>query len=194
VIEAAIAVAELIGEPTPEGECSVHLDGVQEVVADKGYHSNEVVLGLDELELRTYIAEPDRGPRNWLGKAAEKAVVYGKRWRIQGNRGKSLQRHRGERIERNFAHRFDAGGLGRLYVRGKENVHKKFLIQAAACNLALLMRSMYGSGKPRAAHDRIVDAILTILALMKAVEDILTASSAMFYRERRISRGSDGCH
>ena len=41
VIEAAIGVAELIGEPTPEGECSVHLDGVQEVVADKGYHSNE---------------------------------------------------------------------------------------------------------------------------------------------------------
>jgi hypothetical protein len=111
-----------------------------------------------------------------------------------GNRGKSLQRHRGERIERNFVHRFDTGELGRLYVRGKENVHKKFLIQAAACNLALLMRSMYGSGKPRAAHDRIVDAILSILALMKAVEDILTASSAMFYREHRISRGSDRCH
>jgi len=104
----------LIAEPTPEGECSVHLDGVQEVVADKGYHSNEVVLGLDKLELRTYIAEPDRGPRNWLGKAAEKAAVYGNRRRTQGNRGKSLQRHRGERIERNFAHRFDTGGLGRL--------------------------------------------------------------------------------
>src|SRR5215469_14615474 len=101
---------------------------------------------------------------------------------------------RGERIERNFAHRFDTGGLGRLYVRGKENIHKKFLIQAAACTLALLMRSVYGSGKPRAAHDRIVDAILTILALMKAVEDIPTPSSAMFYRERRISRGSDRCH
>jgi transposase len=164
VIEAAIAVAGLIGEPTPEGECSVHLDEVQEVVADKGYHSNEVVLGLDKLELRTYTAEPDRGPRNWLGKAAEKAAVYGNRRRIQGNRGKSMQRHRGERIESNFAHRFDTGGLGRLYVRGKENVHKKFLIQAAACNLALLMRSMYGSGKPRAANDRIVDAIVTILA------------------------------
>ena len=55
--------------------------------------------------------------------------------------------------------------------RGKENVHKKFLIQAAACNLALLMRSAYGSGKPRAAHDAVVDAILTILAVMRAVED-----------------------
>jgi hypothetical protein len=39
-------------------------------VADKGYHSNAAVLGLDKLEVRSYIAEPDRGPRNWLGKAA----------------------------------------------------------------------------------------------------------------------------
>ena len=193
VIEAAIAVAGLIDEPTPRGEYEVHPDGVQEVVADKGYHSNEVVLGLEELEVRSYIAEPDRGPRNWLGKAAEKAAVYGNRRRIHGNRGKGLQRQRGERIERNFAHQFDTGGLDRLYVRGKENVHKKFLIQAAACNLALLMRSLYGSGKPRAAHDGIVDAILTILALMKAVEDILTASSANFYRAVRVSHCSQRC-
>jgi len=192
VIEAAIAVAELIAAPTPEGEYSVHLDGVREVVADKGYHSNEAVLGLDELEVRTYIAEPDRGTRNWLGKAAEKAAVYGNRRRIQGHRGKSLQRQRGERIERNFAHQFDTGGLDRLYVRGKENVHKKFLIQAAACNLALLMRSLYGAGKPRAAHDRTMGALLTILTVMKALEDIFTASSATFYREPRVSRRSDG--
>jgi transposase len=175
VIEAAIAVAELIAERTPEGEYEVHPDGVQEVVADKGYHSNEVVLGLVEIEVRTYIAEPDRGPRNWNGKAAEKAAVYGNRRRIQGDRGKGLQRQRGERIERNFAHQFDTGGLDRLYVRGKENVHKKFLIQAAACNLALLMRSRYGSGKPRAAHDGVIDAILTILAVIKAVADVFTA-------------------
>jgi transposase len=194
VIEAAMAVAELIAEPTPEGAYAVHLDGVQEVVADKGYHSNEVLLGLDKLEVRTYIAEPDRGPRNWRGKAAEKAAVYGNRRRIQGHRGKSLQRQRGERIERNFAHQFDTGGLDRLYVRGKGNVHKKFLIQAAACNLALLMRSMYGSGKPRAAHDGVVDAILTSLAVLKAVEDIFTASAAMFYPERRVPRRSDQCH
>jgi transposase len=182
VMEAAIAVAGLIAEPTPEGEYCVHPEGVQEVVADKGYHSNEVVLGLEQLEVRTYIAEPDRGPRNWRGKVAEKAAVYGNRRRIQGNRGKSLQRQRGERIERNFAHQFDTGGLDRLYVRGNENVHKKFLIQAAACNLALLMRSVYGSGKPKAAHDEAVDAILTILAALKAVEDIFTVSPLILSR------------
>jgi transposase len=176
VIEAAIAVTDLIAEKTPEGEYAVHPDGVPEVVADKGYHSNEVALGLAGMEVRTYIAEPDHGTRNWRGKAAEKAAVYVNRRRIQGDRGKRLQRQRGERIERNFAPQFDTGGLDRLYVRGKENVHKKFLIQAAACNLALLMRSRYGSGKPRAAHDEAVDAILMILAFLAAVRDRLKSS------------------
>jgi transposase len=168
VIEAGLAMAGLIDVKTPEGKYEVHPEGVEEVVADKGYHSNDVLVELAGMDVRTYIAEPDRGPRNWRGKVAEKAAVYGNRRRIQGQRGKSLQRQRGERIERNFAHQFDTGGLDRLYVRGKENVHKKFLIQAAACNLALLMRSIHGSGKPRAAHDEAVDAILTILAVLKA--------------------------
>ena len=76
----------------------MHPRGVEEVVADKGYHSNEVVVGL---EVRTYIAEPDRGARDWEGKQAEKEVVYGNRRRIRGKRGKRLQRQRGEKIERN---------------------------------------------------------------------------------------------
>ena len=193
VIEAGLAVEDLIAEKTPEGKYEVHPEGVQEVVADKGYHSNEVALGFAEMEVRTYIAEPDRGPRHWNGKAAEKAAVYGNRRRIQGDRGKGLQRQRGERIERNFAHQFDTGGLDRLYVRGKENVHKKFLIQAAACNLALLMRSTYGSGKPRAAHNGVVDAILTILAVIKAIEDIFTPWSANFHGEVRVFRRSERC-
>ena len=150
VIEAGVAVAELMEVEPAEGESGVHPEGVQEVVADKGYHSNDVLVELAELEVRSYIAEPDRGPRNWDGRQIEKQAVYGNRRRIQGPRGKRLQRQRGERIERNFAHQFDTGGLHRLYVRGLDNVHKKLLIQAAACNLALLMRSMYGSGKPRA--------------------------------------------
>jgi transposase len=191
VVEAAIAVAELIAEPTPQGEYCVHPEGVQEVVADKGYHSNEVVLGLGQLELRTYIAEPDRGPRNWLGKATEKAAVYGNRRRIQGHRGKTLQRQRGERVERNFAHQFDTGGLDRLYVRGKENVHKKLLIQAAACNLALLMRSRYGSGKPRAAHDGLGDALLAFLAVLKAAQDTFIASLTNSDPVLRVSRRSN---
>jgi transposase len=171
VIEAGLAVADLIAEKTPEGKYEVHPEGVQEVVADKGYHSNDVMVRMVELEVRSYVAEPDRGPRKWDGKEAEKAAVYGNRRRIKGDRGKRMQRQRGERIERNFAHQFDTGGLDRLWVRGLKNVHKKFLIQAAACNLALLLRSTYGSGKPKAAHDRAAEVILMIFAVMKTARN-----------------------
>ena len=114
VIEAGVAVAELIAEPTPEGKFEVNVNGVEELVADKGYHSNEVMVGLADLEVRSYVAEPDRGACKWDGKQAEKAAVYGNRRRVKGDRGKRLQRQRGERIERNFAHQFDTGGLDRL--------------------------------------------------------------------------------
>ena len=181
VMEAGMAVADLIDEKTPEGKYEVHPEGVQEVVADKGYHSNEVMVGMAELGVRSYVAEPDRGPRNWDGKKAEKAAVYSNRRRIKGDRGKRMQRQRGEKIERNFAHQFDTGGLDRLYVRGLQNVHKKFLIQAAACNLALLLRSRHGSGKPRAAHDRAAEVILIIFAVLKAVGGTFSKLLPLFH-------------
>jgi transposase len=168
VIEAGVVVAEIAGEQAPE----VNAAGVQEVVADRGYHSNEVVRGMEELQIRSYIAEPERGTRNWEGKPAEKAAVYANRRRVQGARGKRLQSRRGEKIERNFAHQFDTGGMDRLWVRGKDNVRKKVLIQATACNLALLMRSLYGAGKPKAAHDRVQAAILATLMLLAALNCI----------------------
>jgi transposase len=179
VIEAGVAVAEVAGEQAPE----VNAEGVQEVVADRGYHSNEVVRGMEEMQVRTYIAEPERGPRNWEGKAAEKAAVYANRRRVQGARGKRLQRQRGERIERNFAHQFDTGGMDRLWVRGKDNVRKKVLLQAAACNLALLMRSLYGAGKPKAANDQIQTAISVTLMFLAAISCVR--------RPFRVRRASD---
>jgi len=145
-----------------------------------------VLVELAEMEVRSYIAEPDRGPRNWVGRETEKQAVYNNRRRIRGNRGKRLQRQRGERIERNFAHQFDTGGLDRLYVRGLDNVHKKFLIQAAACNLALLMRSMYGAGKPRAAHEGVIELVFAFLALMQALDVLWAPQSANFGDRHRL--------
>ena len=100
-----------------------------------------------------------------MNQAGIEEVVADMERQSGGARGKRLQAGRGERVERNFAHQFDTGGLDRLYVRGLGNVHKKLLIQAAACNLALLMRARYGAGKPKAAHDRWGQLIFTILAL-----------------------------
>ncbi len=80
--------------------------------------------------------------------------------------------------------------MDRLWVRGLENVHKKLLIQAAACNLALLMRSLYGAGKPKAAQDRVRKAILAILAFIRAVEAFWQPPSVhpgYLMRQRRTS-------
>ena len=168
VCEAGVAVCALLDE------AAVAAEGVQEVIADKGYHSNQTMRQLRDLEVRSYIAEPERGPRKWKGKATEQAAVYANRRRIQRERGKRLLAQRGEKVERNFAHQFDSGGMDRLYVRGRENVHKKLLLQAAACNLALLMRSLYGTGKPRVANDRRTKRIFAILRFMSALSTFCT--------------------
>ena len=69
--EAGEAVAELIGHEAtkaPVEEPKVSLGGIQEVVADKGYHSGGVMQDLAEIGCRSYIPEPDRGRRKWEGK------------------------------------------------------------------------------------------------------------------------------
>src|SRR5947199_725342 len=159
------AVAEEIPEPTADGKYKVNEEGVEELVADKGYHSGDALVSAREFEVRSYIAEPDRGRQKWAGKREQQAAVYANRQRIGGNRGKQLLRRRGELLERTFAHA-ETGALRRLYVRGKENVQKKLLVQAAACNLALLLRKMMGAGTPRALHDVVAGLFLTLLRLI----------------------------
>lgn len=123
---------------------------IEEVVTDKGYHSNDVVRDLAEMGLRSYASEPDRGRRNWKGREAERDAVYANRRRIRGERGKRLLRKRGELLERPFAHCYETGGLRRTHLRGHENILKRLLIHTAACNLSLLMRRLFGVGTPRA--------------------------------------------
>jgi len=119
--EAGEAVAELIDVKNAEGKYPVAGEGIAEVVADKGYHSNQTMIGIKELGLRTYVA--DRIVALATGMAAEERdAVYANRRRINGERGKRLQSQRGEKIERNFAHQFDTGGMDRLYLRGRKRI------------------------------------------------------------------------
>ena len=73
-------------------------------MADKGYHSHAVLVDLHEEGVRSYIPEPERGPRKWDGKEKEQKQVYGNRRRMSGRRGKHLQKLRTELTERSFAH------------------------------------------------------------------------------------------
>ncbi len=99
-------------------------DGIQELVADKGYHSNQTLVDLAELEIRTYVSEPDRGRRKWTGNETARDAVYANRRRVRGARGKRLLRQRGERLERPFAHAYETGRLRRVHLRGRSNILK----------------------------------------------------------------------
>jgi transposase len=176
---AAEAVAQQIAQPTADGKFEVNANGVEELVTDKGYHSGYVLVSAQQLEVRPYIAEPNRGRRKWAGKRAEQAAVYANRQRIGGNRGKQLLRRRGELVERTFAHAYETGGLRRLYVRGKKNVQKRLLLQAAACNLALLLRKMMGAGTPRALHDVVAHLFFVLLRLISAINVIPATSRSL---------------
>lgn len=132
----------------------VNAEGPAELVTDKGYHSNAVLVDLKQAGVRSYIPEPDRGKRNWDGKQAEKEAVYANRRRIRGVRGKRLLKKRGELLERSFAHLYETGGMRRMHVRGRDNVTKKTLLQAAAFNLSLVMRQELKVGTPRGLQGR----------------------------------------
>jgi len=144
---------------------------VSEVVGDKGYHSNAVLLARAKIGIRTYISEPKRSRRNWQGKAAEKAAVYGNRRRVRGRRGKRLMKQRGELIERSFAHCYETGALRRTHLRGHPNILKRLLVHVAGFNLGLVMRKHFGIGKPR----RLQGLLRALLRLFFAFLERLTA-------------------
>ncbi len=143
--------------------------GPVEAVADKGYHSNDTLVALQEAEVRTYISEPDRGRRRWQDKAEARQAVYDNRRRIQGERGKQLLRRRGELLERSFAHAYETGGLRRVYLRGRENVSKRVLIHLGGFNLSLVMRQWLGKGTPRGWQGYSADAVLMWLRICMTI-------------------------
>jgi transposase len=167
--ETLTAAAEHVETALPDGA------GIEDVVGDKGYHSNQELVDLQALGLRTYISEPDRGRRNWKGKAAARAAVYGNRRRIRGARGQRLLRRRGERLERSFAHLYETGGMRRVHLRGHTNIRKRLLIHTAGFNLGLLMRQLIGVGTPRGLQGRLIAVVTTLVALIRRLWHRVTA-------------------
>jgi transposase len=169
--EAGTAVAELIEREAvtrPAEKPQVNLGGVEEVVADKGYHSGPVLQEMQAAGVRTYIPEKQQaGKRHWVGKEQERAVVYANRQRLQRPKGKQLLRKRGELIERTFAHCYDTGGMRRTHLRKHHNILKRLLVHVAGMNLGLLLRSVYGIGTPRGLQglSYTLDFLMALIAL-----------------------------
>ena len=96
----------------------------------QGYHSNETLVALAALGIRSYVSQPDRGRHRWRGQSMARAAVYANRRRIRGARGRRLLRQRGERLERPHAHLYETGRLRRVHLRGHANVLKRLLAVA----------------------------------------------------------------
>ena len=153
--------AEQIEAVRPDG------DGIEEVVGDKGYHSNQSLVDLEAVGIRSYISEPDRGRRNWRRIPTARDAVYRNRRRIRGPRGLRLLRLRGERLERPFAHLYETGGMRRVHLRRHTNIRKRLLIHTGGFNLGLLMRQLIGVGTPRGLQGRPIAVIAALLTLIR---------------------------
>ena len=166
-------------------------DGLQELVADKGYHSTQTLRDLDEQGIRAYISEPDRGRRRWRDDVEGQMIVYANRRRIRGARGLRLQRQRGERVERSFAHLYQTGRMRRTHLRGHPNILKRLLIHSGAFNLGLLLRSWLGVGTPRGLQGR----LRALLGVLDHLVSVLKAHCARFFGTEDDSRvGTTALH
>jgi len=173
-------------------------EGARAVVADKGYNKAVLLRRLKEKGYSSFIPERrQQGKRRWTGKGGRKTAVafYESRARVKRNKGKGLQRKRGELLERTFAHIRETGAARRTRLRGRENVSKRYLLQASAANLGLVMRSLFGRGTPRGLAESLqvcTRAISRIMATPQApMVALLRALFRSFERIRAPLRAAD---
>ncbi len=142
-LETAEANLAAVGAaPTPEDPA--------ELVADKGYHSRDGLKDLEDGAWKSRIAEKKAaGVSRWRGDEAARRAVYNNRARLRSGVAKEAFRLRAERVERSFALTLDRGGMRRAWLRGRENLQKRYLVHVAGYNLGLIMRLLVGAGTPR---------------------------------------------
>jgi hypothetical protein len=67
---------------------------------------------------------------------------------------------------RTFAHAYETGALRHCTCVAKETCRKELRVQAAACNLAWLLRKLMEAGTPRALLDLVAGLFLVLLRLI----------------------------
>ena len=145
-------------------EAAPSAEAPAEMVADKGYHSREVLKALDDGPWKTRIAEPKRdGFSRWHGDDAARRAVVNNRTRLLSGVAHAAFKLRAEVVERSFALILDRGGMRRAWLRGRETLHKRYLIHVAGYNLGLMMRLLTGSGTPRGFQDQVLASLAAVV-------------------------------
>ena len=89
------------------------------------------------------------GVHRWRSDEEARRAVYNNRARLRSGVAREAFRLRAELVERGFALTLDRGGMRRAWLRGVENLKKRYLVHVAGYNLGLIMRLLVGAGTPR---------------------------------------------
>ncbi len=174
-LETAEANLETVGkEPSPEAPA--------ELVADKGYHSRGGLKDLEDSEWKSRVSEPKpNGINRWNGDDEAKRAYYNNRNRLLSEVAREAFKLRAELVERAFALTLDRGGMRRAWLRGRDNVQKRYLIHVSGYNLGLIMRRLTGVGTPR----RWADANIAFIWLIYTLNTATTAVRSFLGRIKR---------
>ena len=132
---------------------------IESLTSDKGYYKVAELASLQRYGIRTVISDPIDNRRVEKLSNEERAAVRSAKRSATATYGKELLRRRGQHVERSFEHVLDEGGARRTTLRGRENITKRYLVQAMSYNLSLLMRTLVGIGTPKQALAKACSAI-----------------------------------
>jgi transposase len=153
-------------------------DAPAELVADKGYHSRDGLRELEDGAWKSRIAEKkSAGVNRWRGDEAARRAVYNNRARLRSGVAREAFKLRAELVERSFALTLDRGGMRRAWLRGRENLQKRYLVHVAGYNLGLVMRLLVGAGTPREFVARASAHLLVFATAGGAALVILTVAA-----------------
>jgi transposase len=145
------------------------------LVADKGYYKVEELVDLQAAGVQTAIRDPLTNRRvEKLTEIEQRAVRAAARTCALAS-VKALAKRRGEFGERSFTHVMDVPGARRTTLRGRDNILKRYLIQAASVNLSLLMRKLIGVGTAKQAADVAGGVLPVVKGLVRALGRVVHA-------------------
>jgi len=161
VREAKERMNEATGEPPGVAR-------VKTVVGDMGYCVLEALVALQTAQIRTAIPDPVANRRAERLPDDQRQALRTAQQTRRSRTGRWLMRHRGEFAERSFVHVLDYGGARRTTLRGRENILKQYVLQAACLNLSILLRHRTGLGTLKQMLAASADAIDLIASLFSS--------------------------
>lgn len=171
VREAEVRVNEAAGEPPGVAR-------VQTVVGDMAYCVLAALVALQTAGVRTAIPDPVAHRKVAKLPDDERQALRTAARTVQSASGRAWMRHRGEFEERSFRHVLDYGGARRTTLRGRENILKRYLVQAACLNLSILLRHGTGIGTVKQAWAATAAARAALVRLLRVWRRIFRAGLA----------------